>query len=1149
MRRFFRTLTAILALLLALSPGQAWSYSTLLVPESGSLFWLDILDEGDVIQYETGEEYAASEFTLNLSERQALRQGLEYWRLVLQEGARNTAPLGIFVETRDRYDDNASAQSFTLKLGDAAGKTWLAGALADNWFGMSGTDWLTSLALITIDRSLAKAGWYTGAMPSLPQNGNQSDLPSTLLHEMTHALGMSATAWNGSFGSTLALWDKGLRDINGKAPEPGMELGTKDTHTEGAFETASLTAYSGLYFTGDHVKEVLQDAWLTFPEPPDPNRANYTTPVPGLPINGWEPYEEEGKLYWSSDFSHIELQNGLMSHQAYRNWTTLMEAELAAMQDCGLTLDRRVWFGYSIYNSGITFTNNHPYYARENGEWLYGKPSTTPWGIGLHVYGSNNTITQAADLLADGAYAIGIRVDGQNNALTVARDTRVQANGPGGTALLVSYGMGHSVRLDGSAIALGEGGIAARFDFGDNEMGNYWEYRGSWMRTTGMANPDDFYSDEHYKYVEHANLPEELKGALVTNFNVTGLLAGEEAAIHIADNALVEKINILSGAQIYGDIVSEWYPKDPRIQTDDPDFNLQPDELYTLLTFGQKKTVQRQTGDGFADDPDFSMTLYGNIVDTEYGIRMSHRAGRLEVLGTVQVAELENHGTLALYGVNEEGNAVTTKNFVNADGATLEAGFAADESVTTVRTSYADLSGTLALRPMADFYASNHTISLKNPLQIQEPNGNDFDGVTVTLANSSPTLSFDLANKDLNSLQVDVSRPKTAYSQYAQNSGASALGRSLASIGTRASGDMRTLFTALDWSAPDGREVGSALDTLGPEAYDASARVSLAQQSEFNLLILRRMLANESARRFLAASDRQADADNWQVWATPYGSGSWQGSHGGTSSWSSTGIGLLVGADRYFESGLSLGAHVAVAARRTHVKDNHDAQIDTKSAFVGLQALLAPSSWDGFWLTAQGRLGIESGEMDREVSFNGYTRLNESRWSGFAGGALLGGGKDWFFDASETSQLVAGPLAFFEYSFLQRPGIDERNGQASRLSVDDTVYESLLMNLGAHAGWTTKFENGASIGLDLLAAWRHELLDATFRTGASFRGYGDYGFESATDLPGRDSLLVQGSLRFRHPTSSFFAQIDFGGEFFREDYTSLQAGLQLGWEF
>ena len=44
MRRFLCILTAILALSLALPSGQAWSRSSVYVPESGSLFWLDILD-------------------------------------------------------------------------------------------------------------------------------------------------------------------------------------------------------------------------------------------------------------------------------------------------------------------------------------------------------------------------------------------------------------------------------------------------------------------------------------------------------------------------------------------------------------------------------------------------------------------------------------------------------------------------------------------------------------------------------------------------------------------------------------------------------------------------------------------------------------------------------------------------------------------------------------------------------------------------------------------------------------------------------------------------------------------------------------------------------------------------------------------------
>ncbi len=501
------------------------------------------------------------------------------------------------------------------------------------------------------------------------------------------------------------------------------------------------------------------------------------------------------------------------------------------------------------------------------------------------------------------------------------------------------------------------------------------------------------------------------------------------------------------------------------------------------------------------------------------------------------------------------GDTLTVGTYTQGENGTLLVTYDNEEDHSSLNvTSKANIAGNLAFAPArGQFYSNNFAVELSNFLQVK--------GETSTVAftdfwaeNASPTLETVLVSApdmDAMTASVRLTRPANAYARYAANSGAADLGRSLPGIASVATGDMQALLTALDWSARDGHEVRDALDMLGAEAYDASARASLAQQSEFNLLILRRMLGNESARRALAArgatDEPQPDAENWQFWATPYGSGAWQGSHGSVSSWKSSGIGLIVGADRYFESGLTLGAHVALAARRTHVTGNHDAQADTQSAFVGLQGMFAPDTWDGFWLTAQGRLGIESGEMDREVSFNGYVRNNESRWSGFAGSALLGGGKDWSWKIGD-GHLDAGPLAWMEYSFLHRPGIEEHSGQASRLDVDETVYQSLLLSLGAHAGLNTTFANGTTLGLDLLAAWRHETLDATFRTGASFREYEGYDFATATDLPGRDSMLVQSSVRFTHP-SNFFVQMDLGGEFFRTDYTAVNVGLQLGWDF
>ncbi len=76
---------------------------------------------------------------------------------------------------------------------------------------------------------------------------------------------------------------------------------------------------------------------------------------------------------------------------------------------------------------------------------------------------------------------------------------------------------------------------------------------------------------------------------------------------------------------------------------------------------------------------------------------------------------------------------------------------------------------------------------------------------------------------------------------------------------------------------------------------------------------------------------------------------------------------------------------MALAARRTQMRDAQDARADTRSAFIGSQVFCAPDFREGFYLTAQGRIGLESGEMDRDIafndSFNGHRRSTEGRWT------------------------------------------------------------------------------------------------------------------------------------------------------------------------
>lgn len=1177
--------------------GYSWpvvATEPLYVPSDGSLFWADIKDVG--FTYDLFGETVIAGYEFSAGERSSIEQGLGYWQLMLQDNAKNSAPLRIMVIANDVYDTNASAMSFTLENGPFAGKTWLSAALADNWFGESGTDWSAYLGFVWIDH-VEHGDWYTGPLDSLPQNGSTLGLTATIVHEIGHALGISALANESatieSFGSSLNLWEQGLRDSYGQKAAPNMSIVSSGNKGEGTFVTQGETAYSGVYFTGEHVEDVLQGALLSYPEDPDGYFGSYAGKMPGVPVNGWEYVgegnggNENGNI---AELSHIELQNSLLSHQYYRNWNTLMEAEIAVMQDLGLSIDRRAWYGYSIYGSGMTLINNNPYYARENGQYLEGQPSTMPWGIGLHVYGSDNNITQQADLLADGAYAVGIRLEGQGNDLTVAKDTRIQANGLGGSALLVSYGRNHQIQLDGSAVALGPDGIAARFDFGDNLLGNNTEYRGSWFRTLVESTSEgDIESD--------LALPSEIQGALVNSFNVSGQLAGSKAAIYISDNALVERINILSGARIFGDIVSEWNPDGERIQTEHQNFSGTKDSLYTQLNFGQK-----QGHDGrLYDDSSYDFTMYGNI--SGQGIKLNHRAGRLSLAGTVDVYAVNNNGTMALYGVDQNGYAISTTNFTNGRDATLEACFTVDGRITRIQADQAQLAGTLALRPQTALYANEQKIDL-GPVLTTESVSGAFEHTVV--ADYSPTLDFSLQqDKDSDGYQVTVSRKANAYSQHTANAGAASLGRALAQIASQVQSpdqsqslaktgsvsttessadhsdhsdhsDMDELLLALDWSDPDGHEVTQGLNALGANAYDIAARASLNQQSTFNTMLLQRQLSQHSPQEKQAKSAelaltataqlpqqvQQGQAavvpvvSEWNVWVTPYASGMWQGTASNTTSWLSRSYGLMLGADRSFSSGLKLGAHLIATDQRTKAKDELRATIDSNAVLLGVHGSYAPDEWHGGWLAAQARVGVESSDMDRTVAINGYVNSHESSWTGVIGSVLLGGGKDWQWQwqaqAQEREQsnslLSLGPLAFVEYSFLQRPALDESKGNSSRLGVDRELYDSLRLNVGAHMSYDTVLSNGASFGVELLTAVRYELQDE-LKTGAHFLEYSDISFTSQNELPSNDSLLVQGALRFASPDSAFFARMDVGGEISRDDYRALQVGLQLGWFF
>ncbi|MBQ3646793.1 MAG: autotransporter domain-containing protein [Synergistaceae bacterium] len=309
-----------------------------------------------------------------------------------------------------------------------------------------------------------------------------------------------------------------------------------------------------LYFAGDNVTEALDGKTFTRGDGQQ---------ISGIPINLWE--------NGAPEFGHIELERSMMSHQNYRSYVNFMEAELAALQDIGYNIDRRNFYGRSIYNDGLTLTNYQGFSKRENGEYVDGYNNST-FGIGLHVYGSNNNITQAGNIFTNGAGGVGVRVDGVNNTITIPKNTEIHADGSDSDGVLIAYGKNHNVNIEGTVTATGESGNALSFNFGSNPLGSNFEYRGSFMRyIRGTLNNEvvvaknlgfnEFnHSNDVWSFSDKEN--GDLNAPMVNTVNISGkLIANSDnygKAIYIDMTSFVDTININDGAEITGSIWSQW---------------------------------------------------------------------------------------------------------------------------------------------------------------------------------------------------------------------------------------------------------------------------------------------------------------------------------------------------------------------------------------------------------------------------------------------------------------------------------------------------------------------------------------------------------------------------------------------------------------
>ena len=580
-----------------------------------------------------------SKYTLSEALMEATVSSAAYWSDILGDGAKNTVPWQMLVNTDN--DQNASAGTTSLhsdgeKKTELDGENFIAAQL-QNGKALSVLDQGTLVNNIPpagdygysqitigryfgaqrssdIDERAHEYGWWADTDTVLPTNEQATDFVGTFRHELGHALGISLAreymGWNlkaitaqeaknqdtadGKFlmrvhsdVTAANAWALHLMDQRGVKAKAGMPIVTTKGFEALKAKNPTLTESDVFlvdnemtadgkgfaYFVGDHVTEALDGATFF-------GRS-------ALPVNGWENKPRfEG--------SHLQTA-GMMSHRDYSNYTAFMEVELAVMQDLGYDLDRKAYFGRSIYGNGGTITNAQGFSARNTDGTAYTADySTVPLGIGLHIYGANNTVTQAANILTRGTGATGVRVDGSENALHIPQGTEIHADGLRGNGVLIAYGRHQKVEQAGTVTAAGQGGTGIRFDFGSSSNGAKDEYRGSYIRylrnVAAWSDADDGDDAEDLDIVVNAdgaaassaaatpgfiseakNLPltdmdantynanvNELSGALVTAYDLSGTLAGGENAIYIGRNAFVENINVSEGASVKGNITSDW---------------------------------------------------------------------------------------------------------------------------------------------------------------------------------------------------------------------------------------------------------------------------------------------------------------------------------------------------------------------------------------------------------------------------------------------------------------------------------------------------------------------------------------------------------------------------------------------------------------
>lgn len=1066
------------------------------------LFNLRFFDKGEKLEFEGKKE--ESIYSLNSEEKKAILDAGKYWRDILSTS--NSSPSIMFVQTYE--DKNATAQSFVVEKGEAKGMTELQAKILGKSFDYTSGN---PVALIQIGKMNFKTG-----IPSALPNVEGADLYGATVHELGHALGIYGTAGfdenkkQAEFEDVLAVFDEGLIDNKGrKISETTGVISYIDANGNVVGDpNTDFDASENVYFTGKNVAEVLKDSSLK-----------------GVPVNT---RLERG----IPELSHLEMDRGLMSHHLYSNYSTFMEAELAVLQDIGYNIDRRNFFGYSVYGNNLDISNNNGYFLRDEKEkkYIVGKANTTSYGVGLHVYGNDNKIVQKADLLTSGTAGTGIRIDGIKNKITVDKGIKINADGDYGTGVLVAYGKEHNITNNGEIKAKEKGGIGVRFDFGTGSNGKHMAYLGSYILS---ANGKDF--SNSLNHIDNESLkPNEVNGALVENFNTSGHIEGKNASLYMSDNAYVKNINIFDGAVLKGDIISMYKPEVL--------FNNDIIATETNLNLGVDKN---NIDEG---DNNFSFKFDDNIIGKNIvlNIKGGHSSlnGNNEILrgiidnkavlsGNAQYAIAKdenfiNNGTIS--PGNTIGKIVIKGNYIQENDGKIDVDFDGNgnhDILEIIGDAHFSVNSSMKLTPQKSYYGKITKLNTNEFLKVTgkkdgEINNLILDNRIFTSSSTIKSVAFDSVSS-----QMTVLRNENAYSRFSQNKNTKDFSKVIDKISNQASGPIKDFVGALDFSSP--ATISSALSQVTPNIYGNNIISTFDAEKVYSSYMRNHLIVkNNYEENELYAFGELFYKDNWQK-GTDYLMG-----------YNYRDQGVITGIEKAYDDNFVLGSHLLFSQSILKGHTVNTPEIKSKSILLGVHGKYYPDYGRSGYLYGMIRAGIQENKLNNNVEFGEYRTNTNSDWKALNGSSVFGFGKD-----IEYEKFTITPLIELGYGILKTEKV---RGNNLGIHIDSKTYHSVYSKMGGKLSSEQIFigEN-TKVGGNILMTYNHDYINDYYIVGDIDKNRNS-NFKIKTKRPAKDYITIQGGATFT-VRDNLDITIGIGTDLFKRKSSSVNTSLSLEWKF